>query len=375
MFTIEKVDLHNKNQVDEFVKFPFSLYTDVPQWVPPILADIRMMLNKEKHPYYEHSDADFIVARDNHQIVGRMGLLENKPYNRYHHKKQSSFYLFECVDDQAVVNEMFSYAFDWVKKRSLTTLLGPKGFSPFDGYGLLVEGFEHRQMMTMMNYNLPNYPKFLENIGFKKVVDWVSCYTCIKDFKMPEKVHAVARKVEERGFFKVQRFKNKGELKKWANRIGHAYNKTFINNWEYYPLTDREIKFILDNIMVVAVPDLIKIITHNDEVVGFLLAFPDISAALQRQKGALYPWSIVDYMLELKRTNWVSFNGVGILPEFQGRGGNALLFAEIEKTANQFHFTHGELTQIAETATQMRKDLINLGVKPYKNHRIYGIEL
>jgi hypothetical protein len=227
-------------------------------------------------------------------------------------------------------------------------------------------------MMTMMNYNLPNYPKFAEKLGFKKVVDWVSSYADIPNFVLPEKVKSAAKLVEEQGKFKVLKFNSKSELKKWGWRIGQAYNKSFVNNWEYYPLTENEIKFAVDNIMVVAVPDLIKIITYKDEAVGFLFAFPDISAALQKYQGRLSPAAIIAYMKELKRTNWVSFNGIGILPELHGMGGNALLFNEIYKTANAYNFKNGELTQVAETAKEMRKDLLNLGVKPYKNHRIYG---
>jgi len=375
MISISKVDTLSKEQVNEFVYFPFRIYEGVKEWVPPILVDIKTMLNHQKHPFYEHSDAEFFIARDGKEMVGRIALLENKPYNQYHGKKQASFYLFECVDDLEVAKNLFERAFEWVKDRGLNTLLGPKGLSSFDGYGFLVEGYDKRQMMTMMNYNKPNYPQFAEKNGFSKVVDWVSSYVHIPDFQLPEKVSEVAKRVEEMGKFKVERFANKSELKKWAWRIGQAYNKTFVNNWEYYPLTDNEIKFVLDNIMVVAVPDLIKVITYRDEVVGFLLAFPDISAALQKYKGELTPFALISYLMALKRSDWISFNGVGVLPEFQGRGGNALLFSEICKTAHAYHFEHGELTQIAETATQMRKDLENLGVKPYKNHRIYGREI
>jgi len=374
MIKIEQVDTTSKSQVDDFVKFPFTLYTDTPQWVPPIQSDIRIMMNRNKHPFYEHSDAEFFIARDDKKIIGRIALLENKPYNEWHDKKQASFYLFDCIDEQSVANGLFNFSLEWVKKRKLNYLLGPKGFSLFDGYGFLVEGYEHRQMMTMMNYNKLNYPEFVENLGFKKVVDWVSCYTRIDEFRLPDKAAEIARRVEERGTFKVLRFASKGEMKKWGWKIGQAYNKTFINNWEYYPLSEKETRFLVDSIMVVAIPELIKAITYKDDIVGFLFAFPDISAALQRQKGTLSPWALIDYMQELKKTKWVSFNGVGVLPEFQGRGANALMFSEMEKSAHNFAFEHGELTQVAETATQMRKDLLNLGVKPYKNHRIYGKE-
>ncbi len=373
MINIEKVDTTSKKQVNEFVELPFKIYDGVEQWVPPILADIKTMLDSQKHPFYEHSDAEFFVARDEKgELLGRIGFLENKPSNKYHDKKVACFYLFESVNDQAVAEKLFETGYDWAHKRGLNQILGPKGLSSFDGYGFLVEGFEHRQMMTMMNYNLPNYPKFVEAMGFKKLVDWVSSYANINNFELPEKVKRVAERVEEIGKFKVVRFKNKSELKKWAWRIGQAYNKSFVNNWEYYPLTDNEIKFVLNNIMVVAVPDLLKIITYKDEVVGFLLAFPDISAALQKYKGRLSPIALYSYLREIKTTKWLSFNGIGILPELHGMGGNALMFNEIYKSAKSHNFVDSELTQIAETATEMRKDLENLGVKPYKNHRIYA---
>ncbi|MBL6966344.1 MAG: hypothetical protein ISR60_07295, partial [Anaerolineales bacterium] len=118
-------------------------------------------------------------------------------------------------------------------------------------------------------------------------------------------------------------------------------------------------------------PRMIKLILHEEQVVGFLFAFPDVSAALQRAGGKLFPTGIFDLLLEMKRTNWVALNGAGILPEFQGRGGNALLYSEMEKSLLGSRFTHADLTQVAESAVQMRNDLENLGGKRYKNHRVY----
>jgi GNAT superfamily N-acetyltransferase len=374
MLTVEQIDPNNKSLVNEFIKFPFRIYRDCPQWVPPILDDVKVMLNRNKHPFYEHSDADFFVARDGGEIVGRIAAMENKPFNKYHGTKQAVFYLYEVVNDQKVSDALFNRTFEWAKKRGLNAVVGPKGFSAFDGYGIQVEGTEHRQMMTMMNYNLPYHQTLVENLGFEKEVDFVSCYLSQEQINLPERIREIARRVEERGTLKVKRFKNKNELVGWAGRIGEAYNKAFVNNWEYYPLSQNEIKFLLDNLMMVADYRLIKIITHNDDVVGFLFAFPDISAALQRAKGNVSlgnPLAIVDLLLEMKRTKWVSGNGVGVLPEFWGRGGNALMYSEIEKTVKDFKFEHAEMTQVAETTKQMRADLRNLGGKEYKNHRVY----
>jgi len=371
MVTIEKVDTTSSTQVHRFVQFHYDLYRGTPQWVSPFYSDIKLMLNRQKHPFFEHSDGDFFLALRGKEVVGRLAILENRPFNQYHGTKKAQFYLFDVINDLEVAKALFARAEEWCKERGLTEIVGPKGLSPFDGYGILVEGFEHRQMMTMMNYNFDYYPRLMEAMGFEKEVDFVSCHLTRENFTIPDKIREVARRVRERGKFKVVNFKSKKELKAWAPKIGEAYNKTFVNNWEYYPLTQNEIKFVLDNLLVVAVPELIKIITYNDDVVGFMFGFPDVSAALQRQGGRITPWGLVDIFLELNRTRFISLNGVGVLPEFHGRGGNTLLYDEMARVLQDSRFTEGELTQMAETAVQIRKDMITAGGVPWKNHRVY----
>jgi GNAT superfamily N-acetyltransferase len=357
--------------VRRFVQIPFRLYANCPQWVPPLLMDSEMQLNRKKHPFFEHSDGDFFVAVRDGRDVGRIAALENRRYNECHGKRQAQFYFFDSEDDQEVANALFERVFEWARARGLNQMVGPKGLSPFDGYGIQVEGCEHRQMMTMMNYNHPYYPRLVEAVGFRKEVDFVSCYLNADTFRMPEVIHKVAERVQKRGTLKVQRFTSKKVLISWAPRIAKTYNQSFVNNWEYYPLTDREIQFVVDNLTMVADPRLIKIITHDDAVVGFVLAFHDLSAALQRARGHLLPFGLIDLLLEMRRTKWVDLNGMGILQEFQGLGGNALMYSEMEKTVREFGFQHAELTQVAESAVTMRRELENFGGKAYKNHRVY----
>ncbi len=371
MITTEKVDTHNKAQVNKFIDFSYRLYANHRYWVPPFRADVETQLNKEKHPFYEHSDADFFLAIKDGHVVGRIAALENVHFNQYHKTKQAQFYLFDCAEDSEAARALFGCVFDWAKARGLDKVVGPKGFGVLDGYGILHDGYEQRQMMNMMNYNYPYYVTLVEENGFEKEVDFVSCYLSRGTFNLPDRVNSIAERVIKRGQLAVQNFKTKSDLKAWAKRIGILYNNSFVNNWEYYPMTEREIKFILDNILTVADPKLIKIITHEGEAVGFLFGFPDVSASMQRIKGRLFPFGIVDLLMELNRTNWISLNGAGILPEYQGRGGNALLYSEMEKTVKNYRFEHADLTQVAETAVQMRHDLINVGGKMYKNHRVY----
>ena len=376
MIAIEKVDTSNKAQVKRFVELPYRLYRDCPQWVPPLYVDAYMYLNRKKHPFHEHSDVDFFLAVRDGKDVGRIAAIENKPFNQYHQTQKADFFLFDCENDQEAAACLFQTLFDWAKARGLDAVVGPKGMGPLDGYGILVFGHEHRQTMTMLNYNFPYYQQLVEAQGFEKEVDFVSCFLPADKFQIPERVERIAKRSMERSGLQVKRFKNKKELVAWAPRIGEAYNKAFVNNWEYYPFTPREIDFVVSNIMTIADHRLIKIITHGDEVVGFLFAFHDVSAAMQRARGKLFPFGLLDILLELKRTQTVSVNGMGILPEFQGHGGNAILYSEMGHSLLDFsQFTHVEMTQVAETAQQMRADLKNLNGIEYKNNRVYRKKL
>ena len=372
MLSIEKVDTSNKKQVKRFVELPHHIYANCSQWVPPLNIDAYNQLDRKKHPFHENSDVDFFLAVCDGHDVGRIAAIENKPFNHYHNEKTADFYLFECENDVEAATALFTTVFDWAKSRGLNKIVGPKGMGPLDGYGTLIFGHEHCQTMTMLNYNHAYYQQLIEAQGFEKEVDFVSCYLPVDKFKVPARVEKIAERVMQRGRLSVKKFKSKKELVSWASRIGKAYNDAFVNNWEYYPLSQREIDFVVENIMTIADHRLIKIILRGEDVVGFLFAFYDVSAAMQRAKGKLFPFGLLDILIDMKRTKTVAVNGMGILPEFQGYGGNALLYHTMGKTLLDFQqFAHIEMTQVAETAEQMRADLKNLNGVEYKNNRVY----
>ena len=374
MVTIEKIDTENKGQVRRFVELPHRIYKDCAQWVPPLNTDAYGQLDRKKHPFHEHSDMDFFLAVREGRDVGRIAAIENKPFNSYHQTRESDFYFFECENDPEAAAALFNTVFDWSRARGLNSIIGPKGMGPLDGYGIADPGVR----VPADDDDAELQPRVLSGAGggrrdFVKEVDFVSCYLPADNFKIPDRVVRIAKRAMERGHLQTKEFKSKRELIEWAGRIGEAYNKAFVHNWEYYPLSDREIKFVVDNIMTVADHRLIKVVTHGEDVVGFLFAFHDLSAALQRARGRLNPLTLADLLLEMRRTHTVTVNGMGILPEFQGHGGNAILYYEMGRTLLNFtnQFQHVEMTQVAETTEQMRADLKNLNGVEYKNNRVY----
>lgn len=367
---IDVVNLRSRRDVRRFVELPYRLYRDNPYWVPPLRTDVRAALDPGRHPFYEHSQAAFFLARDGDRDLGRLCVFDHRPYNQAHGTRQAAFALFECDENEQAAASLFERGCDWARQRGLQRIVGPRGLSALDGYGVLVDAFSRRQLMTMTNYNPPSYPRILERLGFQKEVDFVT-YALNRDrFVMPE----AARKAAERATnqLRIVRYQSRRELIAAARAIGETYNRAFVQNWEYYPLSAREIDFVVDQVRPLADHRLMTFIAAGDKVVGFLLAFPDVSAALQRMNGRLTPWGIASLLLERRRTTWVALNGAGIVPEYQGHGGNALLYSQIEQAIRRSQFTHAELPQVAETAVKMRSDLAHLGARPLKTHRVYA---
>ncbi len=383
MVIIEKVDTKNKKQVRRFIELPHRIYAGNKQWVPPLNIDAYMQLDRKKHPFHEHSVVDFFLAVKDGRDVGRIAAIENKPFNEYHKKKEADFYFFECEDDMEAATALFNAVFDWAKARGLNQIVGPKGMGVFDGYGILILGYEERQTMNMLNYNHAYYRNLVEAQGFEKEMDFVTTHLPSDKLEIPERVTRITEKVMQRGSLEIKNFKDKNDFRLWADRIAKTYNRAFVENWEYYPLSKHEIDLVTENLLSVADYRLIKLITRGEEVVGFIAAFYDVSAAMQRSKGKLFPFGLIDLLLEMRRTTWVTINGVGVLPEFQGAGGNALLYYAIGKAllevkdARKVDMTKVkvEMAQVAESAGQMSGDLQNLNGVEYKRHRVYRKKL
>jgi hypothetical protein len=373
VLTVERVDETVRRQRRRFVDLPLRLYGRHPQWVPAVSGEAEALLDRRRHPFYEHSTAEFLVAVRDGQVVGRLAVQENRRFNAHRRLRQAHFSLFECENDAEAAAALFARGFEWARGRGLNEIVGPRGLGALDGYGLLVDGFEHRAAMTMAPYNPAYYATLLEGQGFGKAVDYGSWYMDIATCRLPAHLHATAERARRRGHFQVASPTTAREIRRWAPRIGAAYNAAFAGNWEYHPLTERELQFLVDSLRLLAQPGLVHILLHRDEVAGFLLAFPDVSAALQRTRGRLLPFGLLDLWLEIRRTPWLAMNGVGVLPPFRGRGGLAMLFEAMERDVLAGkQYRHADMTQVAETAPLIQSELRRMGLRPYKNHRVYA---
>jgi len=378
---ILQLDLHNKKQVDDFLRLPFSVYKDIPQWVPPLQMDERLRLSPRRFPFYKHSQASFFLAYkrsspgdDGTRPIGRLAVLDNRRYNEFNKTKTAFFYLFECENNVDAATALFNAGFNWARSRGLDTIIGPKGFTPLDGFGLLVKGFEHRPAFGLP-YNLAYYVDLIEAQGFVKEGESVSGYLGM-EIQFPPRIHQLAERLAQRRGLHIARCNTRADLRALVPHLKELYNNSLEGTAGTTPLTDEEVDTMANQLIWLADPKLIKMVMHGDKIVGFCLAYPDISAALQKTRGLLFPFGWLTLLLELRRTGWININGAGLLPEYRGSGGTAILYSEMFKSVSENpRYKHADVVQIGVENENMQREMENFGINFYKMHRTYCKEL
>lgn len=369
---VRQVDTSNLLEVKKFVQFPFDLYRQCPQWVPPLLKDSANILNRRKHPFYAHSDADFFLAETNGQVVGRIAALENRRYNCYRGVRTAFFGYFEAVDDREVAGRLLAAVCTWARQRGLDEVIGPRGVIGIDG-SVLVEGFTQRPALAVP-YNFPYYDSLIRVVGFTKLTDLLSGYLPA-NHNLPERMHAVAEKMQQRRGFWVKQFTTKREIRRWLPGIMAVHQAAFSQTRSYYPPTEAEVRQVINTALAIVDPRLVKLVMKGEDIAGFILAYHDVSAGLQRANGRFWPTGWLHIWRERQRTAWLNVNGLGILPRYQGLGANAILYAELAKTMKAFRFQHIDVVQVDEANVRSRSDMETIGVQWYKRHRHYHFPL
>ncbi len=367
---IIQVDLANRKQVRAFLDLPGRIYQNTPIWVPALEGDEHLRLNAKRYPFYRHSEAAFFLAIREDLPVGRLAVLNNPLYNESNLTKDAFFYLFECDLDQEAARGLFGAAFTWARERDLERMVGPKGFTALDGLGLLVKGFERRPALGQP-YNPAYYVELIEGLGFTKTSEIVSGYLG-EDIQFPERVHELAARIRERRGLKIARFRTRRELRGMLGHLKDLYNGALEGTSGGTPITDEEIQSLAGQLLWFADPRLIKIVMKGEKPVGFLLAYPDISAALQKTQGRLFPFGWIILLRELRRTDWININGAGMIKEYRGLGGTAILYSEMFKSVIENpRYRHAEVVQIGMENENMRREMENFGIDFHKTHRVY----
>lgn len=364
-------EIKSKKDLGRFIKFPWKVYDGDPNWIPPLIIDIKTRLNPAKNPYFKHSEAKCFIAEKNGDIIGRIAATVNNNHNKTHDEKTGFFSFFECFDDQETANSLFDAAAEYLRNKGLDTMRGPANFSSNDDWAMLVEGFD-KPPLLMMTYNPEYYIRLAENYGFKKKMDLLAYYMT-KD-EITERLIRTAELIRKRTKITIRTLDMKNFWDE-VDKIMEVYNSAWLKNWGFVPMTKEEIKHLAKDLKMIVNPEIFLIAEADGKPVGFSMALPDANQAIKLADGRLFPFGIIKMMRELKKIKTLRVLSMGVIPEYRNRGIDAVFYYETFKRGTKCGFDSGEFSWILETNEMMNRAAQNMGAKIYKTYRIFDYKL
>ena len=364
--------VETKEDLKKFVLFGNELYKNNPYHIPVLVKDELETLDKDINPAFEFCEAVYYLAYKNGRIVGRIAGIINHHANEAWNQTHARFGFVDFINDNEVVDALFDAVAKWAKSKGMDMLHGPMGFTDMDKEGMLVEGFDRLGTMITI-YNYAYYPKQLERIGFMKDQDWKEYLITIPD-SIPERHVRISNLVSQKYGLSVLKFKSNKELIPYGPVVFELINKCYANLYGFSQLSDRQIQYYSKMYMPLLRPDFVTMIRRDkdEKIIGFGLALPNLSRALRKANGSLFPFGFIHLLRALKgRPRVVDLYLMGVLPEYQNRGVNALLFNDLIPIFRQSGAKFAESNPELETNMSVQLQWNYFERKHHKTRRAY----
>jgi len=374
MSTIEIKQVTNHKELVQFVQFYYDLYRGNNYAVPYLYRDEIMTLRQDKNPSFECCEACYFMAFRDGKMVGRVAAIINRRANERWNCHQVRFGWFDFIDDIAVSSALLQAVEKWGQSKGMTEIAGPLGFIDTDREGMLVDGFE--QLSTMyVNYNYPYYPQHMEQMqGFKKDNDYVEMKVKVPEV-VPEKFSKITEMVRKRYGLRVHKFTRKELIDEgWGYKIFDLLNATYKDLYGFSQLSDRQINKLVNDYIKIADLNLVTGIMDGDKLVGFGITFPSFSEAMQKtHDGRFLPfgWWHMLKVLKWHKTPLVDLLLIGVLPEYRSKGANALIFDDLIRWFQRYHFEWAITGPQMESNEGVLSQWQYLEATPYRRHRCY----
>ncbi|HET7485105.1 MAG TPA: hypothetical protein VFJ64_06970 [Solirubrobacterales bacterium] len=366
--------VRTRRELKRFVKVPFHLHGDQPQWVAPLVFERMEFLDRKKNPWFEHGEAEYFLAERDGEAVGRITAHLDRRWDSYQGGSDAMFGFFETANDPEVAAALLDAATDWARGKGRGRVLGPMDFTTNDEIGILVEGYERRPMI-LEPWHPPHYRELIEAEGFGKAMDvqmWELQFGELKEGeRFDPSIHEAAEKgLREEGI--VIRNMRKREMADEVRRFMDVYNEAWGDNWGFVPITDAEVEFQAKNLKQVIDENWTWMAEKDGEVVGAALTLPDINQVMAKLDGRLLPFGWLKFLLGKRKIDQCRVFALGVKHEYRHSGVAAGLYLKhLEEAAVPGGIVGGEMGWILETNGPMNRAMEGMGGTVVKKYRLY----
>jgi GNAT superfamily N-acetyltransferase len=366
--------VRKRHDLRRFLTLPWCIYRGNAFWVPPLLFDLKKLLDPRRHPFHQHADVQYFLAWRGEEVVGRIAAIVNHQHVRFHDEPTGFFGFFESIDDEQVSTALLTTAERWVTERGMKAIRGPMNFSTNEECGLLVDGFQSPPNI-MMPYNWPYAARLIEAAGYGKAKDLLAYLIDGRaDATPPPRLVRGIERLQQQQQVTIRPI----DLRRFRQEVDsllEVYNSAWERNWGFVPMSPAETAALAAQLRWVGDPSLCLFAEVKGETVGFALALPDYNQALRHIDGRLFPLGLFKLLWHKRKINGARVLTLGLKPDFRRSGIDAMLYLRLWEEAPKHGYPLVECSWILEDNWPMRRGLERMGARLYKTYRIYEKEL
>lgn len=364
-------EVRTKSELKKFIWFGINMYKDCPFAAPPLMMDDLMNLSKGKNPALDFCDTAYFLAYRGSKIAGRIAGIIHPVANETWNHKNARFGWVDFIDDMEVSKALFDAVGSWAKSKGMEHLHGPLGFTDLDNEGALIEGYDKMGTLATI-YNYPYYIRHYEQLGFIKEADWNEYLITVPEV-FPERFFRVAEIVKQKYKLRPLKLKSKKEVvDKYAKKIFDLLNVSYQDLFGFTKLNEAQIYFYIKlYFSFFRLDTVVLVVNENDELIALGIAMPSFTKALQKAKGKLLPFGWLYMLQALNKNDLIDLYLMSVHPDYQGKGVNAIVFAEMMPNAAKNGYKFAETNPELETNTKMSSQWDNFEHVNHKKRRVF----
>jgi GNAT superfamily N-acetyltransferase len=361
----------SRADLKRFIKYPFTKYRGDPHWVPPLLISEREQFDPGKNPFYEHARVNLFLAERDGEIVGRVAAIDDDNHNKTHDDNLLFFGFFEAGDEE-VAASLFARVEERGRELGREAIRGPANPSLNHNAGFLIDAFDY-DPFVMMPYNPPEYPRYAERIGYRKVKD-LYAWLFEREWEV-KKIGRLAERVRRR--HEDLRIRPV-DMKRWdeeLERFRDLYNRTWERNWGFVRYTDAEFDHLAREFKMILDPELVALAEVGGRLAGITVLLPDANQVFKRMRGRLLPFGIFHFLRRDRIIDQVRLPILGVAPEHRNKGFELAMIHELHGRVMAKGYRRCEASWTLEDNRAMNHVIEAGGAKRYKTYRIYQKEI
>ena len=319
-----------KAELTAYIKFPFSLYKNDPNWIPPLISDELTGFDKTKNPAFLSAEAYFYMAFKDDKVVGRITAIINWDEVKNQQKSKVRFGWWDVIDDIEVTKALLEKVYELGRKHNLQTVEGPIGFSNLDKVGVLTEGYQYKGSMITW-YNFPYYKNHLEQLGFIREKEFIESMFHLPSIN-PDFFIKAQEFIKKRYQLTPLNFTRTKDVMPYVDEMFDLFNRAYAHLSSFVAVSDVQKEYFKKKYIGLINPEYVKfVMDKNNKMIAFCIVMPDFSDAIKKANGKLFPFGFYHLLKARKSSKDVLFYLIGIEKEYQNKGVTAIIFDEFYK--------------------------------------------